>query len=133
MNKIPGDAVIEDACFVRPISANGIVDWLQADNEVAKAILVKRPEPMVQALAAERAEGHVEGRAEGRVEGLAGGGGQGPARDEAAEHSRRPRRARGPCLGAGPFCGPGDERYGPSGAVVPRGAAKATESDQILV
>ncbi len=69
-NKIPGDAVIEDACFVRPISANGIVDWLQADNEVAKAILVKRPEPIVQALAAERAEGRVEGRAEGRVEGL---------------------------------------------------------------
>lgn len=60
--RIPGDAVIEDPCFVRPINANGIVDWLQADNEVAKALLTKRPEPIVQALAAERAEGREEGQ-----------------------------------------------------------------------
>ena len=65
--RISGDAVIEDPCFVRPISANGIVDWLHADNEVAKALLVKRPEPIVQALAAEREEGREEGREAGQL------------------------------------------------------------------
>ncbi|MFO0587187.1 MAG: Uma2 family endonuclease [Polyangiaceae bacterium] len=60
--KLATDAVIEDPCFVRPISANGIVDWLQADNEVAEALLTKRPEPIVKALAAEREEGREEGQ-----------------------------------------------------------------------
>lgn len=72
----PG-AVIEDHCFVRPITARALVDWVLTDDEVAKALLVKRPPAIVAALSQSRTEGrtegHTEGRAEGRAEGITAG------------------------------------------------------------
>lgn len=70
---IEASSVLEDPCFVRPITARALVDWLVADDEVAKALLVKRP-PSIQAALDERhtegmAEGHREGHREGQSEG----------------------------------------------------------------
>lgn len=50
------DATIEDRCFVRPITASGMIDWVLADDEVAKALLVKRPPAVVAALEESRME-----------------------------------------------------------------------------
>ncbi len=72
----PG-TLIEDRCFVRPIRADALVSSVLADDEVARALLVKRPPAIVEALAESRTEGLTEGRteglAEGRTEGLAEG------------------------------------------------------------
>lgn len=99
---IAPDDVIEDACFVRPITARALVDWVLADDEVAKALLVKRPPAIEAALSASleegRAEGLAEGRTEGRTEGIAAGElqekRQGILRILAARGLKVPKRVR---------------------------------------
>ncbi|MFO0592805.1 MAG: Uma2 family endonuclease [Polyangiaceae bacterium] len=63
------DAVIEDRCFVRPIRAEALVSSLLAEDEIARALLVKRPPAIDAALQESNARGHAQGREEGREEG----------------------------------------------------------------
>ncbi|MFO0587735.1 MAG: Uma2 family endonuclease [Polyangiaceae bacterium] len=72
----PG-ALIEDRCFVRPMRADALVSSLLADDEIARALLVKRPPAIEAALQEVRTEGHAEGHAEGRAEGHAEGRAEG--------------------------------------------------------
>ena len=78
----PG-TLIEDRCFVRPIRAEALVSSVLADDEVARALLVKRP-PAIQAALA---ESRTEGLAAGRTEGLAAGRTEG--RDEGRIEEKR--------------------------------------------
>lgn len=55
----PG-ALLEDRCFVRPIRAEALVSSVLADDEVARALLVKRPPAIEAALSESRAEGRIE-------------------------------------------------------------------------
>jgi hypothetical protein len=63
----PG-ALIEDRCFVRPIRAGALVSSLLADDEVARALLVKRPPAIQAAIEESRTEGVAAGLAEGQLE-----------------------------------------------------------------
>ncbi|MFO0593444.1 MAG: Uma2 family endonuclease [Polyangiaceae bacterium] len=74
----PG-SLIEDRCFVRPIRADALVSSLLADDEIARALLVKRPPAIEIALQESHTEGREEGLAEGREEGLAEGREEGRA------------------------------------------------------
>ena len=64
----PG-TLIEDRCFVRPIRAEALVSSVLADDEVARALLVKRPPAIVAALAESRTEGIEQGVARGIEDG----------------------------------------------------------------
>ena len=52
--------MIEDRCFVRPVRAEALVRSLLVDDEVGRAMLVKRPPSIVEALDKERSEGQAE-------------------------------------------------------------------------
>lgn len=77
------DKAIEDECLVRPLAVAALLDAIERDNEVARALLTKQNPVIVQRLANERAEGRLEGRLEGRREGLAKGEAKGLAKGEA--------------------------------------------------
>jgi hypothetical protein len=84
----PG-TLIEDRCFVRPIRAEALVDSVLADDEVARALLVKRPPAIKAALAASREEGIEKGREEGIEKGREKG------REEGIEKGREKGREEG--------------------------------------
>jgi hypothetical protein len=66
---LPNTSSIEDACLVRPLPVAALLDALIADDEVAKALLVKRPPAIRQALRESKAKGRREGEKKGRREG----------------------------------------------------------------
>jgi flagellar biosynthesis/type III secretory pathway protein FliH len=66
---VPETSSIQDACLVRPLPVAALLDAARADEEVAEALLVKRPLPIRRALSESKAEGRREGKAEGRREG----------------------------------------------------------------
>jgi hypothetical protein len=63
------DSAIEDASLVRPVAVAALLDAIERDNEVARALLTKQNPVLMQRLASERASGRVEGRLEGKREG----------------------------------------------------------------
>ena len=62
---VPETAVIEDHCLVRPLPIAALLDAARTDNEVALALLVKRPPAIRDALSESRRQGVEEGLAEG--------------------------------------------------------------------
>jgi hypothetical protein len=70
---VPETSSIHDRCLVRPLPVAALLDAARADDEVAEALLVKRPPAIRRALSESKAEGHVEGKAEGEAKGKAEG------------------------------------------------------------
>jgi hypothetical protein len=66
---VPRTSSIHDPCLVRPLPVAALLDAALADNEVAEALLVKRPPAIRRALSESEEKGHVEGRREGKAEG----------------------------------------------------------------
>jgi len=62
---LPPASVIEDRCLVRPLPVSALLDAARVDDEMARALLVKRPPAIVEALTQEREEGRKEGHKEG--------------------------------------------------------------------
>ncbi len=60
----PG-TLIEDRCFVRPIRAEALVRSLLADDEIGRAMLVKRPPSIAEALDKERTEAQLQEKRRG--------------------------------------------------------------------
>jgi Putative restriction endonuclease len=67
---VPETSSIHDRCLVRPLPVAALLDAARADDEVAEALLVKRPPAIRRALSESKAEGHVEGKVEGKAEGV---------------------------------------------------------------
>jgi hypothetical protein len=61
---VPETSSIHDRCLVRPLPVAALLDAARADVEVAEALLVKRPAPILRALSDSKAEGKAEGKAE---------------------------------------------------------------------
>lgn len=66
---LPGDAVLEDPCLVRPLPVGALLDAAQADDAIGRALLEKRPPSIARALETERSRGQQEGHKEGHKEG----------------------------------------------------------------
>lgn len=92
----PG-SLIEDRCFVRPIRAEALVSSLLAEDEIARALLVKKPPAIEAALKETRTEAREEGRVEGREEGREKGREEGrvEGRVEGREEGRSKGREEG--------------------------------------
>ena len=67
---LPNDASIEDPCLVRPLPVAALLDALVADDEVAKALIVKRPPAIRKALLDSKAKGRREGELQAKAETL---------------------------------------------------------------
>lgn len=65
---LPADGVITDRCLLRPLPVAAILDAVQADEAVARALLERGTAVLDEALAQREARGKTEGRAEGRAE-----------------------------------------------------------------
>ncbi|MBK8256462.1 MAG: Uma2 family endonuclease [Polyangiaceae bacterium] len=63
----PND-VITDPCFVRPIRAEALLNSILADDEVARALLLKKPPAIVAAIEEGREEGELAAKAEAVVQ-----------------------------------------------------------------
>ena len=63
-------SVIEDRCFVRPLPIDALLDAVQADDAVARALLEKDVPVLRKQREADKAEGREEGREEGRTTAL---------------------------------------------------------------
>ncbi|MBX3231407.1 MAG: Uma2 family endonuclease [Labilithrix sp.] len=63
------DGAIEDECLVRPLAIAALLDAIERDNEVARALLTKENPILMQRLASERRAGHRDGIRQGRQEG----------------------------------------------------------------
>jgi Putative restriction endonuclease len=94
---VPATSSIHDRCLVRPLPVAALLDAARADDEVAEALLVKRPPAIRRALSESKAEGHVEGKVEGRREGEEKGRREGEekGRREGEEKGRREGEEKG--------------------------------------
>lgn len=59
------DSAIEDECLVRPLAVAALLDAIERDNEVARALLTKQNPVFMQRLASERLDARREGEAKG--------------------------------------------------------------------
>jgi hypothetical protein len=66
---VPKTSSIHDPCLVRPLPVAALLDATPADNEMAEALLVKRPPAIRRALSESKAKGYREGKAEGHAAG----------------------------------------------------------------
>lgn len=73
------NGVIEDDVLAAPLPIQALVHAAEADDAVARALLIKRNPVIEQARAQDRAEGEQEGLSRGREEGLAEGVARGRA------------------------------------------------------
>jgi hypothetical protein len=61
---VPKTSSIDDRCLVRPLPVAALLDAARADDEMAEALLVKRPPAIRRALSESEAEGRTAGKAE---------------------------------------------------------------------
>ena len=79
-NPLGPDQRIEDPCLVQPLPVRALIDALEADNQVARALLEKANPVLAEHMDTVRAEGEARGEARGRQQGLAEGEARGEAR-----------------------------------------------------
>jgi hypothetical protein len=77
---VPATSSIQDACLVRPLRVAALLNAAVLDNEVAEALLVKRPPAIRRALRESQAQGLARGLARGRLEGVREGLREGEAK-----------------------------------------------------